>query len=134
MKQITFILLISLAFSSCSSPEELRTTDLNVPDIIGKWKLVEYYVSPGGETTWQTAEDGYEYTFTAKGDFMSSQEETCPGTYALNGEKIVIKPTCEGGGEKEPYTMIINSINQSDLELRFEGCIEACIYRFKKLE
>ncbi len=78
-------MVAAIFLSSCSSSDDnLLIVDLSVDSLSGIWKMTHAYVSPGGETTWQTVENGTEYTFSPNGNFSASQDECSTGTYNLD--------------------------------------------------
>ena len=134
LNRILTTVIVTFSLLSCSNEESLVQPDLSLSGIVGKWKLTEAYVSPGGETTWQTVEDGFEYTFGANGSFSSNAQIQCDGNYDLDGENINVIARCEGSEVDNSYTLIIMSQEENELVLTNQGCIEECIYKFKKLK
>lgn len=129
MKQVLLLLSIFF-FIGCSEKEndELNPVDLSRETILGKWKLTETYISPGGETTWQTVENGKVYDLHNDGTFELSEGECNSGTFELEDDKIHFH--CSSSDVFRSF--YIHEITNSTLEMSYIGCIEACIYRFKK--
>lgn len=134
---LTVLTLIFL-FSGCESgdEQELKVLDLTTTNLVGTWKLSETYVSPGGETSWRAVEDGRSYTFTKEGIFTSDAYEGCTeGEYAVDGDNLIMEYTCEEleEGQREVWTQAVHSLTEDTLVLRGIGCIEACLYKYKKI-
>ena len=130
-------LLLLFLFSGCNSEdEELIVLDLTTTNLVGTWKLSESYVSPGGETTWQPVEDDRSYTFTKEGTFTSNIYETCTeGEYTVDGDNLTLDYTCEELEEeqRDVVNLAVHSLTEDTLILRGIGCIEACLYKYKKI-
>ncbi|MGA8854485.1 MAG: lipocalin family protein, partial [Christiangramia sp.] len=127
-----FILLASVLIlaSSCSKDEDpIKPVDLSIDTISGVWKLTDTYISPGGETTWQSVENGREYTFHPDGSFELSEGECLSGTYSIREGMIEFQ--CNTS-ESVPRSFYISEFTNSTMEISYIGCIEACIYRYQK--
>ena len=59
MRKLILLFVAAISLSSCSSSDDsLLIVDLTVDSLSGTWKMTHAYVSPGGETTWQTVYQG----------------------------------------------------------------------------
>ncbi|MDT0687491.1 lipocalin family protein [Autumnicola psychrophila] len=137
-----FLRLTALAFvlllSGCESDDEqqLKVLDLTTTNLVGTWKLSETYVSPGGETSWQPVEDGSSYTFTQEGTFTSDNNENCAeGEYTVDDDNLALTYTCEEleEGQADVWNLAVHSLTEEVLILRGVGCVEACLYKYKKI-
>ncbi|MFV9485032.1 lipocalin family protein [Christiangramia sp. ASW11-125] len=132
MRKLILLFVAAISLSSCSSSDDsLLIVDLTVDSLSGTWKMTDAYVSPGGETTWQTVENGTEYTFSPNGNFNVTQEECPTGTYNLNLDENKLSFTCTNDTESMRSFRVV-SITESEMEISYIGCIEACIYRYRK--
>ena len=132
MRKLILLFVAAISLSSCSSSDDsLLIVDLTVDSLSGTWKMTDAYVSPGGETTWQTVENGTEYTFSPNGNFNATQEECPTGTYNLDLNESTLSFTCSDNTESMRSFRVV-SITESEMEISYIGCIEACIYRYRK--
>lgn len=127
MKKI-YLLLTLFSIFSCSESNNLKPVDFSGKPILGVWKLTETYISPGGETTWQPAENEMVYNLHSDGTFDLTGGECSSGTFEMADDKIHFH--CSNSGDTRSY--YINKLTETTLEISYIGCIEACIYRFKK--
>ncbi|GAA4325474.1 hypothetical protein GCM10023115_40430 [Pontixanthobacter gangjinensis] len=132
MKNLILLVSILLCFASCSNDEfELKVSNLTIEKLEGTWKLTETYISPGGETTWRTVEDGMEYVFKNNNTFQASEGECREGNYELDLENDLLIFNCEDSSNSARSYKLIK-LTSSELEINYIGCIEACILRFRK--
>ena len=132
MRKLILLFVAAISLSSCSSSDDsLLIVDLSVDSLSGTWKMTHAYVSPGGETTWQTVENGTNYTFSPNGNFSASQDECPTGTYNLDLNDSLLSFTCSDNTESMRSFRVV-SITESEMEISYIGCIEACIYRYRK--
>jgi len=132
MRKLILLFVAAIFLSSCSSSDDnLLIVDLSVDSLSGTWKMTHAYVSPGGETTWQTVDNGIEYTFSPKGNFSASQDECSTGTYNLDLNASSLSFTCSDNTESMRSFNVV-SITETEMEISYMGCIEACIYRYRK--
>ena len=133
MKNLALFIPFLLLIVGCNNPEDsLHVVDLSVQNLAGTWKLTEAYVSPGGETTWQSVEEGMEYDFNTDGSFDASEGNCLSGTYNLDLEAERLTFNCENESESTPFAFRILKLTSSEMEISYVGCIEACIYRYRK--
>lgn len=131
MKKTVYFFALCLLFFSCSEKEKPIVMDLSTINFGGTWKLVESYVSPGGETSWEPVEDGLEYTFDGDGSFTATWEVCNSGSYSFQDETLVLNCDSEDG-RNESYRLV--SYNDKEMILSYAGCIEACKYKYLKIE
>jgi len=132
MRKFILLFVAAISLSSCSgSDDSLLTVDLSVDSLSGTWKMTHAYVSPGGETSWQTVENGTEYTFSPNGNFSATQDQCPIGTYNLDLNESTLLFTCSNDTESMRSFRVV-SITESEMEISYIGCIEACIYRYRK--
>ena len=55
MKSLLACLLLVLTIAACNKDKIGRYSDSD-KNLIGKWKYIEQYISPGGPGTWRPAE------------------------------------------------------------------------------
>ena len=86
--------------SSCSKKDDtLVIKDFSGKDepIIGKWKLVEAFISDGGPQYWVNVENGEEITFTGDGLFSSNRFSECTkGDFSIELNELYLNYNCEG--------------------------------------
>lgn len=132
MRKLILLFVAAISLNSCSSSDDsLLIVDLTVDSLSGTWKMTEAYVSPGGETTWQTVENGTEYTFFPNGNFNATQDECPTGTYSLDLNESKLSFTCTDNTESMRSFRVV-SITESEMEISYIGCTEACSYRYRK--
>ncbi len=128
---IIAILLIFLV--GCSSKEQKQFDD---DFIIGKWKLVEQYISSGGPQYKVDVEKGTEYNFLNNGTFVSSSFFGCQaGEFEFESNTLNLMYDCN---EIQDNNGIISySANfESDFLILVPKtiiCTEGCRYIFKKI-
>ncbi|MDT0676080.1 lipocalin family protein [Autumnicola musiva] len=123
------IAVFLLIFGCNSEDEEITVLDVSIQNLTGTWKLTEVYVSPGGETEWRPVANGHTYTFSGNGTFSSTGLDSCKeGEYSLNDDTLNLN--C---GE-ESLVQKIDSISSGVLILKNPRCIEACLYKYKKVD
>lgn len=132
------ILFLLLGLLSCDKDSKEDSVPLNASKIIGSWQLVEAYVSPGGDTIWQSVEDGDIYKFGIDGIF--SQVNTYQDAYNRSGsfiyENDMLKLTFTIDGEEKWQSFSVNMVENS-MTITPTGptiCIEACLYRYEKIK
>ncbi|MBT8295325.1 MAG: lipocalin family protein [Gramella sp.] len=125
-------MLVIFFVTSCSKNEStLEVLDLSMKSFQGTWKLTDVYISPGGETTWQSIEDGTVYNFNSDGTFQSSENECSDGTFELDLDSDKLTLNCENEAAGSNY-YYIQELTASEMEISYVGCVEACIYRYRK--
>lgn len=134
-----FILFLLLGLSSCDKDNSKEDNiPLNASKIVGSWQLVEAYISPGGDATWQTVEDGDIYNFNIDGTF--SQTNTFENAYDRSGnftyDKAMLELTFTIDEEEKWQTFNVD-MDENTMSITPSGptiCIEACLYRYEKLK
>ncbi|MVO10458.1 hypothetical protein GOQ30_14885 [Flavobacterium sp. TP390] len=141
MKKIVLIVLFtlsSLLFYSCSKNEEvIEVSDFSLE---GTWELVEIYRDSGnGVSTWDSVDEGYEYTFFADGSFQSNRFTSCfSGNYTLLGDELKLIYDCPGfntqlGNTEDTFIETISwEANTIILVPTYLDCTEGCGWKFKK--
>lgn len=131
-------LLISLLICCLSCSGDKNEEDfipVSVSNLLGTWELTDTKISPGGEVDWSPAEEKDSYTFRIDGTYTYEndlEEESVAGGYAVLNNLITITYIT-----KEQDTISRNyyfQISATELILDYEGCIEACSLRYRKLE
>jgi hypothetical protein len=120
------LLLIIVLVTSCSR-DEVNNESSN---LLGKWKLTAYYISPGGETTWQDADPNERafvtFTPSCKMIFLRDQQET-RFDYTIIEDGLL---SSTGNNITVSYGYIIKG---NTLELTGGGCIERCSTRYVRI-
>lgn len=140
----TLLLACTLAVAtSCEksnvTPEEADTltsaSTVNPPakvDIVGKWRLVEYWQDRGdGTGQWTPATDPDEITFTASGEVIFSGNSPFSSRGFTNYRIIdANKIELSGGNNREEFYFA----KKGDTELIFNPqCRENCSRRYQKV-
>ncbi len=140
MKNFYFILAFVFCMFSCSNNNDtIVSQDLSVKDdpIIGKWKLVEAFISSGGPQYWVDVENGEEITFTSDGLFSSNRFSECTnGDFSIESNELFLNYSCNGF-----TTGFENSEGAITYKITFESnyflltptsviCIEGCSYKY----
>ncbi|RKS42494.1 hypothetical protein BC962_3283 [Gillisia mitskevichiae] len=135
-----FVLASVLIMSSCSNNyDTLETEDLSAENdpIIGKWKLVEAYISSGGPQYWVNIENGEEFTFTSNGLFSSNRFSECTnGDFSIESNELILNYSCN-----EFTTGFENPEGAITYKITFESnyilltptsviCFEGCSYKY----
>ncbi len=126
--------------SSCSKKDDtLVIKDFSGKDepIIGKWKLVEAFISDGGPQYWVNVENGEEITFTGDGLFSSNRFSECTkGDFSIELNELYLNYNCEGftsGMENSEGLITYNITFESNYLLLTPTsliCIEGCNYKY----
>ena len=139
MKTIISFLLLLVLFSAfeCQNQEDMEPSSENQAIVIGKWQLVEYYMSAGGPGYWTKADPAKPsiIEFKADGEYISGREN-CSGRYtAATGQEIIIKVSCSTGNVLQSELsgkflpsgeLVIDPINPM--------CIEGCSSKYKRIK
>ncbi|MDT0642896.1 lipocalin family protein [Zunongwangia sp. F363] len=127
--QLSSLALLLMIFGCNSEEEEITVLDVNVQNITGTWELTESYVSPGGETEWRPVKNGNIYTFFDNGKFSSSGRQNCSeGEFTL--EDNILQLDCE----EEHLSWRVDTLGSRVMILGGIGCIEACLYKYKRID
>lgn len=132
------ILFVFFGLLSCDKNSQEDSVPLNVSKILGSWLLSESYISPGGDTTWQSVDDGDIYNFKIDGTF--SQVNIYPGKDSRSGsftyENDTLKLVFNIGGEEKWQSFRVE-MEEDIMTITPSGptiCFEACLFRYKKLD
>ncbi|SHI39853.1 hypothetical protein [Aquimarina spongiae] len=134
MKKYIIILLLSVAFVSCSNDDDNQSPEATV---IGKWKLVEALVDPGdGSGTFQPVESNQTITFFETGSVVSENGSLC-NIFSESAE------TSTGTFSFETNTLEIGCVDDV-ITLTFERttlnliiyypCIEGCAFKYIRVD
>ncbi|SFW54025.1 hypothetical protein SAMN02927921_02192 [Sinomicrobium oceani] len=103
--------------------------------VTGRWKMTRQYISPGDDTIrWTSVKDGDIYEFRADSTFVSNGTDCQEGRYAVQGDSLRLDFQCDF--DTEPHLMRFY-FEGSDLVLSPLSptmCIEACLYRYEKID
>lgn len=145
MKPIASLLLLFALFSAfqCQHQEAVKPIPENqsaresLPaTLVGKWQLVETYLSAGGPIYPVKADPTKPLIieFKADGEYVGTRED-CAGRYtAATDQEIVIKTSCSTGEVQESELsgkilpsgeLVIVPVNPV--------CIEGCSYKYKPI-
>lgn len=131
-------LLISLLICciSCSGDKnEENFIPVSVSNLIGKWELTDTKISPGGEVDWSPTLKNTNYVFRIDGTYTYEsevEEDNVSGAYFVFNDLINIAYIT-----KNQDTISRNyyfQISPNELILDYDGCIEACSLRYRKLK
>jgi len=143
--KFTMYLAISIAliFTACKKDDDHvadNTRLAKTPEqLAGKWKQVASYVSPGGQTEWQTVKDGPVWTFTVDSNFISN---TSYNGYKLDlarytgatGNDTLLYIYKKGVPESDTTLFAISKITPDSLTVWGINCIEGCGSRFVRVK
>lgn len=135
--KIGFVVIFALFLLGCSSSEQKVNEDSS---ILGKWKLVEAYISAGGPQYWVDVEDGTEYGFFSDATFTSDSFFDCTnGDFEIESNELNLMYNCQ-----EIKDQFQNSEGVISYDFSFEKnfslltpttviCFEGCTYKFKRI-
>lgn len=143
MKPIASLLLLFALCSAfqCQHPEAVEPNPENQSlmenrpaPLVGKWQLVETYLSAGGPMYPVKADPNNPsiIEFRANGEYVGGRED-CAGRYTVaSDQKITIKSSCSTGQvrESELSGVILPSGELSIVPVN-PACIEGCSHRYK---
>ncbi len=146
MRSLISCLLLVILFSAfeCRRQENAKPslenqpiTDSPLTPFVGKWQLVEYYLSAGGPGYWTKADPAKPSIIELKADGkFISDNENCSGQYtAAPNQEIIIKQLCnnETVQERELSGKILPSGELSIVPTN-PKCIEGCLYKYKRIQ
>ena len=125
-----FIFLVSVFIVGCTSSEKpIIPVNSSVNKFTGAWQLSETYVSPGGVTSWKNVEDGEKIDFRMDGSFtIQNTSRNCKsGNFSVEDDMLVFK--CRN---TEELKYIIAEFSEKEMILSGVGCIEACLYKYRR--
>ncbi|MDT0557276.1 hypothetical protein RM697_01370 [Ichthyenterobacterium sp. W332] len=134
MKNVVILCMLCVFFIACNNDD---TNNSQVTDIVGTWKLIEYYADPGnGVVNFIPIVSDKTIEFNADGS-LSSNADLCQlfsetgdasnGTYSELDSTYTIS-----GCQIQPFTGSYEIINS---ELFFSYiCIEPCVEKYIKVE
>jgi len=139
MKTIISFLLLFILFSAfeCQHQEDIEPSSGNQAIVIGKWQLVESYISDGGPGYWIEADPAKPsiIEFKADGEYISGREN-CSGRYtAATSQEIIIKISCSTGyvQQSELSGKILPS-GELAIVPTSPMCIEGCSEKYKRIK
>lgn len=130
MKNLFYFFIASMFFLlSCGEDDPVVSES---DSLIGTWKLVQVYLSPGGATEWRDIEDGFEVTFLADSTFTNFNQ-CISGNFSINNKILSIEciETMAIAGLDFNYIM---EFDGDSMELSNPLCIESCIERFERVQ
>ena len=145
-------IIIILSFSCEASDTETSNTEKKDGDtnaveknnteysIIGKWKLIESYISSGGPQYLVKIENGTELEFFENSTFLSNESSICSrGTFKIEFNELMLDYECNELGDFENLDGFITyqiTIERDSFSLIPTSiiCTEGCTYIYKKLE
>jgi hypothetical protein len=139
MKIIISSLLLFVLFSAfeCQHQENVDPNTKNQDVLIGRWKLVEYYLSDGGPGYWTKADPAKPYIieFKADGAYISDRAD-CSGQYtAAPDQEIIIKISCDTGYvQKSELSGKILPSGELYIVPTNPYCIEGCSYKYMRIK
>lgn len=145
MKPIASFLLLFVLFSAfqcqhqeavAPNPENQSGPESRPATLVGRWQLVEYYLSAGGPGYWTKADPATPsiIEFKANGAYISERED-CSGQYtAETDQEIIIRELCSTGEVRE-RAISGNILPSGELVLSPTNpiCIEGCAYKYKPI-
>jgi hypothetical protein len=97
--------------------------------LIGKWELIEYYMSIGGPLERYKPKDVYRIEFTTDGRYLATGQE--PATYAFSSQDSTVSITNLSTKQTGVYSVRVNS---NQLSMSFHYCIEGCSAVYKAVK
>ncbi|WP_210465204.1 hypothetical protein [Rufibacter roseolus] len=136
----TFTFLLVLLFLSafqCQHQEDIKPSLGKKDIVIGRWQLVEYFMSVGGPGYWTKADAAKPIIieFKADGEYISGSGD-CSGQYTVTtGQDIIIKVSCSVGHLKQSeLTGKILPSGELSIVPTSPMCIEGCSYKYKRIK
>ena len=137
MKNLIYLLILMLCFSSCSSDD---STKADLDNLTGEWKLTEAYISSGGPQYWIDVENGEELIFYEDKTFVSNKFSECTnGIFSIEMDELSLEYICE---EFESEQENQNGLITFTIEFKADYfivtpisgpmCIEGCSYKYTK--
>lgn len=134
MKRLSLVLLVVVFFAACKKNESERPNPIDpvVPTLLGQWKEVQYYVSPGSLASWTDVPDGGKVMINPNGEYKTSKPVTFFGT----GGTIVLKSdstfTMSNSSAMGSYFFKFTD-NGNTVTIWFSACIEGCGVKLKRV-
>lgn len=125
MKPITKALLLITAAVSFTACE--KNTDANPKSLVGNWKQIDRFYSPGGEYVYEPAKSKNEYANFNKDGGFKSTVLTDLATYTIKDSTKVNFYTADHEERKYWYFIKGDTLTLSPAE---PICIEGCGIRF----
>ncbi len=131
MKSVVGSILLFIFITGCSKKEE-HTLISN--GLVGKWKFTEYFMSPGGQGSWNLVpvSDQYIINFSSDGKLSYTTNfywaNSLFNRYRLAGDTIFVSSTWNNKTDEWRY-----SFEGPQLIINFNVrvvCIEGCASRF----
>lgn len=130
MRKILAISLVFLSLAGCSKKQQ--KTVIN-DGIIGKWKAIEHFTSPGYGGTWSALPISEQFIITFKNDGTFSYSANFPkenlefDTFTLSGTQINVFR--DGGLSSYAENWYIRIVDNRVMNLQIYPCIEGCPYK-----
>lgn len=132
MKTTLTTLLFSVMITmGCSDDSDTIDGDVS---IMGKWQMTERYVSPGGETEWKEVKDGEIHYFKTDSTFTSNGMDCPEGDFSVQGDSLLLDFNCNYSAEPQVMRFYFEGGDLILTPLSPVFCIEACLYRFEKID
>lgn len=128
MRKFVIFCCLFLLLAGCSKKQQ--KTIIN-DSIIGKWKAVELFTSPGFGGTWNALSVSKQFTITFKNDGTFSYSANFPKAdlkfdmYTLSGTQISAGTPLSSYAEN----WYISIVNNKVMHLQIYPCIEGCPYK-----
>ncbi len=122
-----------LFIAACSKKQDGTPTNNG---IIGRWKLTESFMSPGGPGTWSQVPPQQQFSvqFQENGTFSHSPNffaaESRFDRYERSGNRLLLWSTVTS----ETADWLVNAVDGKQLNITFNTgaiCIEGCASRFR---
>ena len=133
MKSLLVCLLLVLTIAACNKDKTEKYSE-NDKNLIGKWKYIEQYMSPGGPGTWKAAEPaGQIIEFKKTREFIGS-DKYLKEAYRfkfVDSARIKIYPVSNDSG----FMIMGYTLSNENRELQLHPlapyiCIEGCSSKF----
>jgi hypothetical protein len=130
MKHSFYILLLSILFICCAKDEARPSIEMS-----SAWEETDHYYSIGGPLIWnKTDEDKKEIIQFKSDNEFSSSERTNLNRYNMQPiDAGAARLKLYEEGKTDTVHWIIYDVTANTMKIGFEGCIEGCGKKFKRL-
>ncbi|WP_299535995.1 lipocalin family protein [Ulvibacterium sp.] len=133
-----YLILVFSLLLSCEDDSNKELTLLETNGLIGSWKLVETYLDPGGGgIDWNTVDNGDIFKFDDDGKYRRTNTFenifNSSGDYVFEEGLLELSYTNDGEEMEENFSV---QMSEDTMVLSPAGprfCIEACLYRYKRI-